>query len=128
MEEHVFLKTEEIHISSTRLILGNKTIVMNAVCSIELDKEEIVTPWFFLGVTIFGLLLGFVSPFPLLNMMGWLLVIVGIIMSLIRWTRDRDEAIIIELNSGEREFVEKTEVEDLSTVFKALNEVILFRG
>jgi Family of unknown function (DUF6232) len=128
MEEHVFLKNEDIHISSTRLVLGNKTIVMNTVCSVELDKEETDTPWFFISITILGLLLSFVSPFPVINGIGWLFIVVGGIMSLIRWTKDRKEAVIIELSSGEKQFIDNTEVDDLTSVFKALNEVILFRG
>jgi Family of unknown function (DUF6232) len=128
MEEHVFLKNEDIFISSTRLVLNNKTIVMNTVCSVELDKKEVDTPWFFITVTIVGFLLAVVSPYSNINMIGWLLIGVGAIMTLLKWSKKRKEAVIIELSSGEKEFIDNTEVEDLTNVFKVLNDVILFRG
>jgi hypothetical protein len=128
VEEHKFLENEDILISSTRLVLENKTIVMNAVCSVELDKEEVSTPWFFIVITIVGLLMAVVSPFPNINAIGWVLTVLGSIMILLKWSKKRREAVIIELSSGEKEFIDNSEVKDLASVFKALNDVILFRG
>ncbi|OOE14057.1 hypothetical protein [Fictibacillus arsenicus] len=128
MEEHKFLENEEILISSTRLVLKNKTIVMGAVCSVELDKEDFPTPWFFIVITIVGLLMALVSPFPNINSIGWLFTVLGGIMVLLKWTKKRKEAVIIELSSGEKEFIDDSEVQDLTSVFKAINDVILFRG
>ncbi|MDR7074191.1 DUF6232 family protein [Fictibacillus barbaricus] len=128
MEEHKFLENENILISSTRLVLKNKTIVMGAVCSVELDKEDVSTPWFFIVITIVGLLMALVSPFPNINAIGWLFTVLGGIMVLLKWTKKRKEAVIIELSSGEKEFIDDSEVQDLTSVFKAINDVILFRG
>jgi hypothetical protein len=128
MEEHKFLENDEIMISSTRLVLENKTIVMNSVCSVELDKEEVSTPWFFIIITIVGLLMAVISPFPNINAIGWVLTIIGSFLVVILWIKDRKEGIIIELSSGEKVFIDNEDVKDLASVFKALNDVILFRG
>jgi hypothetical protein len=100
MEEHVFLNNEDILISSTRLVIDKKTIVMKSVCSIELDKEEVSPPWLLIGFTLFSLMIALISPN--FSEIGWIFFLIGSVVTLITWFRKRKEAIIIELVSGQK--------------------------
>ncbi|MED3550148.1 DUF6232 family protein [Cytobacillus praedii] len=125
MQEHFFLDNEDIKISSTRLVINNKTISMNSVCSVELDREEIKTPWIGIVITVIGLIIIFnINE----SFTGWIFTILGILIIVIMLFRTRKEAVIIELSSGEKEYITNEDIEDLSTVFKAINDVIIFRG
>ncbi|MFY0758749.1 DUF6232 family protein [Metabacillus dongyingensis] len=128
MEEHIFLENEDILISSTRVVIDNKTIVMNAVCSVEMDREEVSQPWIFIIVTFFSLAVALISPTESFRGFGWLLFAVGAIATLSVWLKKRNEAIIIELNSGESVYIDNSEVDDLKDVIEAMNNVIVFRG
>ncbi|WP_226677171.1 DUF6232 family protein [Mesobacillus jeotgali] len=125
MEEHVFLKNEMIIVTSTRLVIENKTIAMNSLCSVELDCEDINPPWVTLSLTFFGFLIGFLSH---LSELGWTMSIIGAVLSILLWVRKREEAVILELSSGEKEYITNKAVNDLDSVFKAINDVIIFRG
>ncbi|WP_066297872.1 DUF6232 family protein [Bacillus sp. FJAT-29937] len=125
MQEHFFLDNDDIKISSTRLVLENKTIAMSSVCSVELDREELKKPW--IGMII--ALIGLVSAFTYNDSsIGWLVSFFGLLLVVIMLFRKRKEAVIIELTSGEKEYLTNEEIEDLTSVFKAVNDVIIFRG
>lgn len=131
VEEHVFHKEEGITVSSSRLVLHNKTIVMNSVCSIELDQEVIRPPYLILGISVFSFLVGMFSVHPLASQWGIFIGIATGIIGVFRWLsgeNNKKDAIVIELQSGEKEYIDIKEVDDLQAVFKALNEAIIFRG
>jgi hypothetical protein len=126
MEEHVFLNNEDILISSTRLVIDKKTIVMKSVCSIELDKEEVSPPWLLIGFTLFSLMIALISPN--FSEIGWIFFLIGSVVTLITWFRKRKEGIIIELVSGQKIYLDNDKIDDLDRVFNVLNEVVIFRG
>ncbi|MEH7502917.1 DUF6232 family protein [Neobacillus drentensis] len=131
LQEHIFLQNEEISISSTRIVIGNKTIVASAICTIELDKEEVKPPFMFMWFGLFCLLVAVLSPYSELRGVGWFLAILLLLLFFGIWInakRTRREAVVIELSSGEREYIDYKEVEDLQEVFNALNQVVIFRG
>ncbi|MEH7347219.1 DUF6232 family protein [Bacillus sp. JJ1532] len=125
MQEHFFLDNDDIKISSTRLVLHNKTIAMSSVCSVELDREELRTPWIGMIIAIIGLVSAFTSND---YSIGWIVTSFGLLLVVIMLFRKRKEAVIIELTSGEKEYLTNEEIEDLSSVYKAINDVIIFRG
>ncbi|MBS4191177.1 hypothetical protein KHA94_13390 [Bacillus sp. FJAT-49705] len=125
MEEHVFLENDDILITSTRLVVGNKTIAISSVCSVELDREEIKPPWIGIAFTLIGLIMIFLLNPPSI---GWIITFLGVLIIIIVLFRNRKEAVIIELLSGENEYISNEKIENLQSVFTAINDVIIFRG
>jgi hypothetical protein len=58
---------------------------------------------------------------------GITLLLIGGIIWLVSKS-NRKEAVVISLTSGETEFIEKHEVDDIQSVFNAIGDAIVFRG
>lgn len=131
MEEHIFLKQEDIVISSTRIALPNKIIAMHSVSSVTIDKEDIKFPR---GMIIASILCFFVWIFNPNTEIGEVGLFIGLTLLLIGgivWlslNSSRKEAVVINLTSGETEYIENHEVGDIQSVFNAISDAIVFRG
>lgn len=125
LEEHIFFENEEILISSTRLVIGNKTIVTDSICSIDLDLEELRPPWVAISLIVIGL---FIGVFSIIPDIGWTIAIFGAAYAILSRTRKRKDALVIELGSGDYFYITNREVKDLTAIHKVINDVIIFRG
>jgi hypothetical protein len=131
LQEHFFFSEEEIKISSTRIELPNKVIAMHTVSSIKIDKEEFKPPW----IMIFGFLAGFLiwifNPDTDLGLTGLSIGSILIIIAGLYWylrQSGRNEAVVINLTSGETEYIDNQDVQDIQKVFTAISDAIIFRG
>lgn len=131
LEEHIFLEEEDILISSTRIVISEKVIAASQICSVDIDREEIKPPLITLGIGSLGIFAGVTSPNYLVNEFGLLIGSAIIILGLAYWlnkSSKRKEAVIIELSSRSKEYIDTTQVEDIEKVYKAINDLIIFRG
>lgn len=131
MEEHVFLEKENIFISSTRLNFNKKIIAMSSICSVEISKEEVKPPKLLIGFSILAYLVALFNPDQVMKEYGLYFGTISLLVFFIfRYLREknRKEAVIIGLISGESEVIDKTETEDLDSIYNAISEAIIFRG
>jgi hypothetical protein len=131
MEELVFYKQEDILISSTRLSISDKVITMHSVSSIAIDKKEVLFPKGLLISSIFCLLIWFFRPDSEIGVVGLFIGLTLLLVGGITWffqESSKKEAIVITLTSGEREYIDNLEFDDIIKVFNAINEAIVFRG
>jgi hypothetical protein len=131
VEEHIFLKQEDMVISSTRIAIPNKIIAMHSVSSVSIDKEDIKFPR---GMIIASILCFLVWIFNTNTEIGEVGLFIGLTLLLIGgivWlslNSSRKEAVVINLTSGETEYIENHEVDDIQSVFNAISDAIVFRG
>jgi hypothetical protein len=131
MEEHIFYKEDEILISSTRIALPNLVIAVHSVSSLRIDKEEVRFPWIMFAISFFSFLVWIFNPTSEMGQMSLFIGIFLLLISLITWIIQisrRKEALLISLTSGETEYIDKEEVDNLQNVFKAISNAIVFRG
>jgi hypothetical protein len=131
IEEHIFLKQEDIVISSTRIVIPNKIIAMHSVSSVTIDKEDIKFPRGMIIASILCFLVWIFNPNVELGEVGLFIGITLLLIGGIIWLvskSNRKEAVVISLTSGETEFIEKHEVDDIQSVFNAIGDAIVFRG
>jgi hypothetical protein len=131
LQEHFFFSEEEIKISSTRIALPNKVIAMHTVSSITIDKEEIKPPRIMIIGSILSLLVWIFNPNTEVGLTGLsigsiLIIIAGFYFYLRQ--QSRNEAIVINLTSGETEYIDNQDVNDIQKVFNAISDAIIFRG
>jgi hypothetical protein len=131
MEELVFYKQEDILISSTRLAISDKVITMHSVSSIAIDKEEVIFSKGLLISSIFCLLIWIFRPDSEIGVVGLFIGLTLFFVGGVTWffqESSKKEAIVITLTSGEREYIDNLEFDDIIKVFNAINEAIVFRG
>jgi hypothetical protein len=129
IEEHIFMDNDDILISSTRLVMDNKVIATSAICSFELDKEEVKPPYVIFSLAFLAFFTAIFSPYY--NEIGSFACVVLVTIGLAIWgsrKSNRKEAIILDLASGEREYIDSNDVDNLDEIFNTLNEIIIFRG
>jgi hypothetical protein len=131
MEELVFYKQEDILISSTRLAISDKVITMHSVSSIAIDKKEVIFSKGLLISSIFCLLIWIFRPDSEIGVVGLFIGLTLLFVGGVTWffqESSKKEAIVITLTSGEREYIDNLEFDDIIKVFNAINEAIVFRG
>jgi hypothetical protein len=131
LQEHFFFSEEEIKISSTRIELPNKVIAMHTVSSIKIDKEEIKPPWIMIIGSIVSLLIWIFNPNTEAGLTGLSIGSILIIIAGLYWylrQSGRNEAVVINLTSGETEYIDNQDVQDIQKVFTAISDAIIFRG
>jgi len=130
MEEHVFLKEENILISSTRLCLENKTIAIKSICSIEMSKEQVKPSLLLFSLPVLAILVAMVHPLDQVSVystrVGAVLLLIFFVNWILRYL-DREEGLVI-VTSGGSEMIDKSEVDDIDKVSRSINEAIIFRG
>jgi hypothetical protein len=128
LEDHIYINNEGILVSITRVVLEDKVIASQSICSIQLDREEVRPPFVMFTIGVLGMMVGIFSRY---NELGWFIGVTFILIGMAIWfsdSKNRQDAVIIELASGSKEYINSTEVDDLQEVYDTLNNVLIFRG
>jgi len=132
MEEKIFFENGNIKITNARFIAGSQTYAMAAINSVKVTKTNITEsktiPGILIAIGIIWLLIIFGKANSFSSYV-WpsLLLAVGVF-----WFFSIKEnflyRVVLTTSSGEASAFESTNKNDILTIEKALNDVIIFRG